>query len=204
MTDPEPDPASAVIGLYRRHAAAWTGARGTALREKAWLDRLLGLLPANADVLDIGCGSGVPIARYVGNHGHSVTGVDGSPEMIALFERNLPGQATIVADMRSLHLGRRFSGLIAWDSVFHLAMPDQRGMIPIFRDYAAPGAPLMFTSGPEAGEAIGTLEGEPLFHASLDPAEYSDLLDRCGFDVLDHVPEDPICDRTVWLARRRR
>jgi hypothetical protein len=62
----------------------------------------------------------------------------------------------------------------------------------------------MFTSGPSHGEAIGTLEGEPLYHASLDPAEYRELLDTHGFDVVRHVAEDPECGgHTVWLARLR-
>ena len=43
-------------------------------------------------------------------------------------------------------------------------------MFPIFRDHAAAGCALMFTSGPSAGEAIGSYQGEPLYHASLDTA----------------------------------
>ena len=42
-------------------------------------------------------------------------------------------------------------------------------MFPRFAAHAQPGAPLMFTSGSEAGEAIGEWQGEPLYHASLEP-----------------------------------
>jgi hypothetical protein len=77
-------------------------------------------------------------------------------------------------------------------------------MFETFAAHANPGAPLMFTSGWEEGEAIGEWRGEPLFHASLDPAEYRDLLDAAGFDVVDHVVQDPDCGHsTIWLARRR-
>ena len=62
----------------------------------------------------------------------------------------------------------------------------------------------MFTSGPAFGEAIGTFEGEPLYHGSLDPAEYRALLDAQGFEVVAHVAEDATCGgHTIWLARRR-
>ena len=199
------DPAAFdIIRLYRRHAPAWAAARGTALMEGAWLDRFTDLMPQVGCVLDIGCGPGVPIARYLVGKGHQVVGVDSSPEMVAMFQANLPGTEAKVADMRTLSLGRRFDGLIAWDSFFHLTPDDQRGMFPIFAAHAATGAPLMFTSGPALGEAIGTLEGEPLYHASLDPAEYRLLLDQSGFDLVDHRIEDPDCGgHTVWLARRR-
>jgi len=44
----------------------------------------------------------------------------------------------------------------------------------------------------------------PLYHASLDPAEYATLLDGIGFDIVAHVVEDPQAGgRTVWLARSR-
>lgn len=198
------DPADRIVDLYRRHARAWAAARGTTLMERAWLDRFAQMLPPGASVLDIGCGPGQPIAGYLAGMGYEVTGIDGSPEMVAMFRANLPGASAEVADMRKLNLGRRFDGLIAWDSFFHLAPDHQRLMFPTFGAHAAPGAPLMFTSGPAFGEAIGTLEGEPLYHASLDASEYRQLLEANGFDVAAHVREDPGCGgHTVWLARKR-
>ena len=62
----------------------------------------------------------------------------------------------------------------------------------------------MFTSGTSEGIAIGQLDGAPLYHGSLDAGEYRALLGANGFDVVDHVEDDPTCgSRTVWLARRR-
>ena len=104
--------------------------------------------------------------------------------------------------MRTLRLGRSFAGLLAWDSFFHLRDEDQRRMFPVFRAHAAPGAALMFTAGPAHGVAMGSYRGEPLFHASLDGAEYRALLAANGFEVAAHVVEDPAYGRrTVWLAR---
>ncbi|QYA08639.1 class I SAM-dependent methyltransferase [Agrobacterium larrymoorei] len=198
------DAADRIIDLYRRHAGAWATARGTVFLERPWIERFADMLLGEAAVLDIGCGSGEPIARYLAARGHAVTGVDSSPEMIDIFRANLPGETAAVADMRSLKLGQRYGGLIAWDSFFHLTPQDQRMVFSIFRDHAERGAALIFTSGPALGEAIGTLKGEPLYHASLDPDEYRLLLKRNGFEAVAHVVEDADCGgRTVWLARRR-
>jgi hypothetical protein len=60
----------------------------------------------------------------------------------------------------------------------------------------------MFTSGPLAGEATGSWCGEPLFHASLDPSEYTERLRANGFSVLSYLAEDPDCGgHTVWLTK---
>jgi hypothetical protein len=104
--------------------------------------------------------------------------------------------------MRVLSLGRAFNGILAWDSLFHLCPGDQRQMFSIFRKHAMPNAALMFTSGPSHGEAIGTYQGEPLYHGSLDEAEYRSLLEKHGFHVVAHAVEDPTCgDHTIWLTQ---
>jgi len=150
-------------------------------------------MPITGRVLDIGCGAGEPIARYLIACGHQLTGVDSAPEMIAICREQLPDAEWAVADMRTLSLQRVFDGILAWDSFFHLCHDDQRRMFPVFRLHAAPGAALMFTSGPVHGEAIGTYQGEPLYHASLDSAEYRFLLEDNGFEFVAHVIEDPAC-----------
>lgn len=193
-----------IIGIYQRHAGAFEQKRSTSLFEKAWLDRFLALLPVNGQILDIGCGNGMPIADYFIRQGFQVTGVDSSQPMIDRCLQRFPEQTWSVADMRTLALADRFDGLIAWDSFFHLAREDQRQMFNVFRQHANSQATLMFTSGTSNGEAIGTFEGEALYHASLAPEEYRQLLQKQGFSVVKTIVEDPDCGgRTVWLAQRR-
>lgn len=196
--------AETIVDLYQRHAAAWVDARlrASTLDERGWLDRFTQPIPAGGTVLDLGCGGGAPIAKYLSERGYAVTGIDSSPAMVAMFQARLPGQQALVADMRTLNLARRFDGILAWDSFFHLSHEDQQGMFAIFRKNAAPRAMLMFTSGPEHGEVIGSLEGEPLYHASLAASTYRQLLDNAGFAVIATVANDQTCGgRTVWLAQ---
>lgn len=191
----------AIVDLYERHARDFDRDRSRNLQEKAWLDCFLARVRPAGVVLDIGCGMAEPIARYVLEAGFSVAGVDASPSMIAMCRARFPGSEWIVGDMRELRLERRFDGILAWDSFFHLHADDQRRMFPRFAVHAMPGAPLMFTSGPAHGEAIGSYRGEPLYHGSLDPAEYERLLCGSGFSILAHVANDPQCGQhTVWLA----
>jgi cyclopropane fatty-acyl-phospholipid synthase-like methyltransferase len=194
--------AKTVIGLYERHATAFDRARGRSLVEGGWLDRFAALVAPGGAVLDLGCGSGEPIARYLLSAGYRVTGVDSAPSLIALCRARFPDQDWRVADMRDIQLGAQFSGIVAWDSFFHLPHADQRAMFARFEMHAAPGAALLFTSGPSLSEAIGSFEGEALYHASLAPDEYVRLLAAHGFRVIDHKAEDPACGgHTVWLAQ---
>lgn len=192
--------AERIIGLYQRHADSFDRARGRGLFEKPWLDRFLALLQPGASILDLGCGSAEPIARYFTEKGFHVTGVDSSPALIDICRSRFPEQHWIVNDMRTLALSRRFDGILAWDSFFHLCPEDQPQMFSIFKTHAAPHAPLMFTSGSVHGEAIGEFQGEPLYHGRMDTAEYRSLLEQNGFAVVSHVIEGS-GGHTVWLAQ---
>lgn len=194
-----------IIGLYEETAAEWDAvrSRGLSAPELPHLDSFATALPAQASVLDIGCGGGDPVARRLMERGLRVTGIDSSPSLIARCRTRFPIGEWHLADMRRLALGRRFDGLLAWHSFFHLSADDQRAMFAVFAAHAAPGAILMFTAGPVAGEAIGEWGGEPLYHASLAPDEYRALLAANGFALLSFTPGEPVArGPSVWVAHR--
>jgi SAM-dependent methyltransferase len=186
----------ATRAVYEAGAEAWDRTRGRGLTERPWLERFLALAP-EGPILDLGCGAGEPIAAWLVGQGRAVTGVDFAAPLLDRARARLPGE-WILADMRALDLGRRFAGI-----VFHLTDVEQRAMFPRFARHLAPGGALLFTSGTEAGEAIGAVDGRALHHASLSPAGYAACLEAAGLLVRAFVAEDPACDRTVWLARKR-
>ncbi len=193
------------IEIYKQYAQEWDTDRNSGeWNDKRWHDRFVSLLRAEAFILDLGCGSGVPVARNLVEHELHVTGVDTSPTMIALCRERMPDQEWIIGDIRTVSLPRKFDGILGWDSYFFLTPDEQGRMFDVFASHAAANGVLMFNTGPCHGDASGTYRCEPLYHASLDPAEYRSLLDRAGFEVLAHVVEDPHAGgRTVWLARSR-
>ncbi|HEY1544339.1 MAG TPA: class I SAM-dependent methyltransferase [Xanthobacteraceae bacterium] len=197
------DAASRIVAHYERHAASWDAdRRAAAWIDKPYIDRFLGFLPRAASVLDLGCGGGAPVALHMAAHDVRVSGVDSSRTLISLCRTRMPDQAWFVADMRSLALGRRFHGILAWDSFFHLNHDDQHRMFQVFAAHAAAGGILMFNAGLSRGEAVGSYRGDPLYHASLDPSEYEALLAAAGFELIEHTVDDPAKGgRIYWLAR---
>jgi SAM-dependent methyltransferase len=198
-----PDHAERHRALYADAAGAWDRRRSRALFERGWLERFRALVPPGAAVLDLGCGTGDPVAAWLIAAGHPVVGIDFAEPMLAIARARFPGAEWRAGDMRELALGRRFGGIVAWDSFFHLTADEQRAMFPHFAAHLAPGGALLFTAGPAAGEAMGEVEGRPVYHASLSPAEYAGLMEAHGLAPRAFVAEDPDCaGHSVWLARR--
>ncbi|MFC5344933.1 trans-aconitate 2-methyltransferase [Brevundimonas staleyi] len=200
MTGPE-DAAADIVDLYDRRAADWVADRGRALTEadRIWLDRLAERLQPGDAVLDVGCGSGRPMAAALIERGFRLTGVDSSAGLIAHAKADLPEGRFIQADMRTLDLGEAFAGVLAWHSLFHLSPADQRIALPRLLAHAAPRASILFSSGPREGHVVGDWRGDPLYHGSLDPEAYETLLTSQGFVVESGVWAQ---DGSAWLAHR--
>ncbi|MDB5157546.1 MAG: SAM-dependent methyltransferase [Mucilaginibacter sp.] len=191
-----------VYKVYNKIAAWFSANRPTGIMEKKCLDDVIAHLPAGATILDLGCGTGIPILQYLTDKNLNVTGVDASSEMLAIAKTNFPATEFILQDMRKLSLNRKFDAIIAWHSFFHLSADDQPAMFALFEQHLNVNGLLLFTSGTEHGEAWGINGGENLFHASLDTAEYETLLKKYHFKVLTHKINDPDCDgATVWIAQ---
>ncbi len=111
--------AQKIIQIYQKYGRDWTELRGDYLYEKAWLDHFLALLPSTgASVLDLGCGSGQPIAAYLIENGCQVTGGDRSEVMLEMARESFPEQTWINVDMRHFRFDQQFDGILAWDSFF--------------------------------------------------------------------------------------
>lgn len=189
--------------VYEASAADWHEGRRGSYPERPWIDRLVEGLDPGARVLDLGCGSGHPVAADLLARGFRVTGVDFAPAMLAIARRTLPGGDWIEADIRSYRPGPGLSAAIGWDSLFHLAAAEQRAVLPRLCAALEPGGRLLFTSGPAAGEAWGRVSGGPVWHESLSPAGYAALLEDAGMAIRRFVAEDrETAGHTVWLARR--
>ena len=191
-----------VYEFYEKIADWFNEQRSRTLFEKPYLDKVISYLKPGAKILDLGCGMGEPIAKYLVDKGYQLTGIDGSQKMIDMARKRVPQATFLVGDMRQCNLGKKFDCIIAWHSFFHLPPDDQRAMFEIFEQHCNPGCLLLFTSGPDAGEVWSDNGGQNLYHASLSTEEYNTLLARHHFTVLQHVVEDKNCgDATIWMAR---
>jgi len=197
-----PDPGE-TRSIYEDAAARYDAQRSKALFEARWLARFTACLPPGGHVLDLGCGSGDPIARWFLAEGFTVTGVDFAQAMLEIARTRFPKGDWRLGDMRDLDLPERFDGLVAWNSFFHLTRDEQRAALPRMARHLKPGGALLVTVGPGDDETTGIVGDQRVFHASLSPADYATLLEQNGLRLTGFLAKDPECEsHTVLMARK--
>jgi len=146
------------------------------------------LPPGRGRVLDLGCGSGEPMARLFIERGWQVTGVDFSPAMLQLAAQRVPQMTRIAADMRELELPHAsFEAIILIYSLFHVPRDDHPGLFAKLHRWLTPGGRLLFTyatkeyTGEEEFEGYKAFLGRPLLYSHTTPLKLRSQLEATGF-----------------------
>jgi len=151
-----------------------------------WLRDLDTRLPDRADVLELGCGRGVPVTRQLARR-HRVTGVDISAVQIELARHHVPEASFVHADALEVEVAPGSLDAVVALYVFgHIPMREQRELIGRISVWLRNGAHLLATFGAgKPGEDVDSdWLGAPMFFASLGGDSYLPLLRDCGLEPL--------------------
>ena len=81
---------------------------------------LINKLPKNSHVLDVGCGTGIPVAKMLSDNGFKVTGIDNSSEMIKRARNNVPTGEFLEMNVKRLRLNKHFQAITAFFTLLHV------------------------------------------------------------------------------------
>lgn len=164
--------------------AEWAGSVVSPALE--WLRELDARLPDGANVLELGCGRGVPGTRELARR-HRVTGVDISAAQIELARHHVPEASFVHADAIELEIApASLDAVVALYFFGHVPVEEQRDLIGRIALWLNDGGLLLATfSAGDAGEEVdGDWLGAPMFFASLGGDTYLPLLRDCGLEPL--------------------
>ena len=91
--------AVSTVDFYDSVATEYEGAYGHSAGLLNFIQHSLSVFKPASKVLDVGCGTGAPVATTLARAGHKVTGIDITPSMIELSRAAVPDGDFEVADM---------------------------------------------------------------------------------------------------------
>ncbi|MDX2970578.1 class I SAM-dependent methyltransferase [Kribbella solani] len=172
-----------------------------------WLDEILDRLPSHSQVLDLGCGSGVPVARALTEAGHQVTGVDLSEIQVNRARSQVPTATFIHADATKLDLPpASFDAVLSFYTLIHIPLDEQQALLRRVASWLRPGGFFVATVGSTAwtGTQDNWLGGDiPMWWSHPDAATTRTWLKHAGLLVQteDFIPEGTNGHTLFWANR---
>jgi ubiquinone/menaquinone biosynthesis C-methylase UbiE len=204
VTDPKDIVARGYDQAARRYLD-WSPLRPSATRLE-YLDLARELIPPGAEVLELGCGAGVPMTAALAE-GRHMTGVDISASQIALARRNVPAATFLQSDMTVLSFpDASFDAVVAFYSLTHVPRDEQPGLLRRIRTWLRPGGVFVATMGVE--DDPGSIEpdwlGVDMYFSHFSAKKNRRIVEAAGF-VVDRAdvrtePEDRHDARFLWVV----
>ena len=202
------DPKGVVAAGYDRIAErylAWSGLRPSAARQRI-LALALERIPRGADVLELGCGAGLPMTAALAE-GRRLTGVDISATQIALARRNVPAATFIQADLTTLDVPpASVDAVVAFYVLTHVPRDEHAALLGRIRSWLRPGGVFIASLGVE--DDPGGIErdwlGADMYFSHFSARVNRRLVEAAGFTVeqadVVQEPEDRHDARFLWIV----
>ncbi|WSQ14746.1 methyltransferase domain-containing protein [Streptomyces sp. NBC_01231] len=151
-----------------------------------WLARRL---PSGARVLDVGSGTGRPVAERLAAAGCSVTGIDVSPVMVALAREQVPGARFEQCDVREFTPEGGFEAVCAFFPLLMMTRAQATAALRRMAGWLAPGGYLVTATVPADVEGVQIeFMGRPVRVSSFAADDYLRMLrEECGLAILHHA-----------------
>ena len=176
-----------------------------------YVDRVLKGLPGGAKVLDLGCGTGEPVAKHVIERGFRCTGVDESVEMLKFARQTVPEAELIHADMVTVELLDTFEAAVAWDSMFHVERKHHAAIYRKLANALRTDARVLLSVGGSAPAEDDSVEGftsemygQTFYYSGFAPEVTRQLIEESGFEIELWEVDDPSSRGHIAVIARKR
>lgn len=170
------------------------------------VDEVLDRLPADARVLDVGCGDGM---RTLANlDSVDAVGLDLSRRQLELAAENVPAAALVQGDMTAIPLAvDSVDAVTAYHAVFHVPREEHPQVYSEFARVLRPGGYVLSTVGSGAYQQTRSNwlgAGESMFFSTPGKATTTAQLRAAGFEIVwDRVVDDPLGSSTSFVLARK-
>ncbi|HTT72735.1 MAG TPA: class I SAM-dependent methyltransferase [Thermoplasmata archaeon] len=173
---------------------------------REWLEPILGTVPRGAEVLDLGCGCGLPDARLLSDR-FRVTGVDISDVQIDRARQLVPDARFVRADMTEVIFSdQSFGAVVCLYALIHVPIAEQRPLLERVFRWLVPGGLFLVISGEQAYTGVERDwlgSNAEMFWSHPDAATFEQWLREAGFEVRRrrHIPEGASGHALFLVAR---
>jgi cyclopropane fatty-acyl-phospholipid synthase-like methyltransferase len=170
-------------------------------KEKQLFQEVFDRMTEDAEVLDLGCGFGLPFDRYIVEKGFDVTGVDIAEKHVKQARDNVPEAEFIQGDFFEQDFGENsFDAIVSFYAIFHIPREEHKELFEKIRYWLKEDGVILVTMGlDEMDQHKGEIGGEEMVWSSYSQEENVRLVKEAGFNVLETYVEDWREETHQWI-----
>lgn len=179
--------------------------------EKSYFNSLIKKLPQKSNILDLGCGTGLPFDSYLIDNGHDVTGIDIAENHIKTAKNNVKKGTFILGDYTKYKFNNNsFNAITALYSIFHIPKEEHESVIKMIYEYLLKDGYLLITMGVDETVDV-EIDYDFCGNVKMAWSNYNskkniELIKRNGFNIIKYDNEADYGSEEchLWILAKKR
>ncbi|MFO7794415.1 MAG: class I SAM-dependent methyltransferase [Candidatus Nanohaloarchaea archaeon] len=181
-------------GLYRE-------GREIRPEEEELFQKLFDKLGSSGQILDLGCGTGLPFNRYIIDNGYDLIGVDIAEKHVEKARENVPEAEIVQGDFFEVDIDNKsLNAVVSFYAIFHIPREEHRELFEQINDWLKPeGYILVTVASTEMENLKESWNGAEIQWSSYEGTKTLEIIEESGFEIIETYEEDWRDEDHLWV-----
>jgi len=185
-------------GLYR-------DGREIRSEEKDLFQDLFDYIGDSAQILDLGCGTGLPFDQYLIENGYDLIGIDIAEKHVEKARENIPEAEIIQGDFFEVDVANSsLDAVVSFYAIFHIPREEHRKLFEQINEWLKPEGYILVTVASTVMEDLKeSWNGAEIKWSSFEGSKTLEIIEKSGFEIVRTYEEDWRDEDHLWVLARK-
>ncbi len=185
-------------GLYRE-------GREIRPEEEDLFQKLFDKLGGSGQILDLGCGTGLPFDQYLVDNGYDIIGVDIAEKHVEKARENVPEAQIVQGDFFEVDIDNEsLDAVVSFYAIFHIPREEHRELFEQINDWLnSEGFILVTVASTEMRDLKESWNGAEIQWSSYEGTKTLEMIEESGFEIIETYEEDWRDEDHLWVLARK-
>lgn len=172
--------------------------------EENLFNKLIKEMSDNPDVLDLGCGTGLPFDKFLVENDCNVIGVDFVEKHLKKARKNIPNGSFLKADFTEISFDNNtFDGIISLYAIFHIPRSEHRKLLEKMKNMLRNDGMILITMGAEEMDKYkDEFADTEMIWSSFSLDKNIEIVKEAGFKIIETYEQEDT-ENHLWILGKK-